>query len=158
MWIGRPQLGQWAYDVSRFLDMTEQGRWRRPPEVVVVGEGPAGLVALTAAATDPRITKVAAVGTLASFVTDVPYQNQRLGTFAPGILRDVGDVAHLAALTAPRRVVIAGGVGPTGAPLPGGAVREAYRPAREVWDALGARNEFVIVDEADAARVAEALR
>ncbi|MBN9522799.1 acetylxylan esterase [bacterium] len=158
LWIGRPQLGQWAYDVSRFLDMTEQGRWRRPPEVVVVGEGPAGLVALTAAATDPRITKVAAVGTLASFVTDVPYQNQRLGTFAPGILRDVGDVAHLAALTAPRRVVIAGGVGPTGAPLPGGAVREAYRPAREVWDALGARNEFVIVDEADAARVAEALR
>ena len=50
------------------------------------------------AATDSRITKVAAINTLASLVTDEPYTNQRLGTLAPGILRDVGDVAHLAAL------------------------------------------------------------
>ena len=36
---------------------------------------------------------------------------------APGIVRDVGDVADLAALIAPRRVVIAGGVGGDGKPL-----------------------------------------
>ena len=40
-----------------------------------------------------------------------------MGVMAPGILRDVGDVAHLAALAAPRRVVIAGAGG--AAHLPG---------------------------------------
>lgn len=158
LWLGRPLLGQWAVDVKRLLDLIQEREGKLPPEVVVVGEGPAGLVALTAAATDPRITKVAAVGTLASFVTDAPYQNQRLGTFAPGILRDVGDVAHLAALASPRRVVIAGGVGPTGVPLPGGVLREAYQPARDVWAGRGAPGELVILDDADAAKAAEALR
>jgi hypothetical protein len=157
LWVGRPLLGQWAHDVRWLLDLIEQRYGKLPPEVVVVGEGPAGLVALTAAATDPRITKVAAVGSLASWVTDVPYQNQRLGTFAPGILRDVGDVADLAALAAPRRVVIGGGVGPSGAPLPTEQVRALHQPARVVWEGHGAADALRIVD-ADPAKVAEALR
>ncbi|MFO0799768.1 MAG: acetylxylan esterase [Gemmataceae bacterium] len=156
LWLGRPLLGQWVVDVRRQLDLIEQQERKLPPDVVVVGEGPAGLVALAAAATDSRITKVAAVNTLASFVTDAPYQNQRLGTFAPGILRDVGDVAHLAALAAPRRVVIGGGVGPTGAPLTTEQVRALHQPARQIWDAHGAADVLRIVD-ADPAKVAEAL-
>lgn len=158
LWLGRPLLGQWAYDVKRYLDAAEAEMEALPPEVVVVGEGPAGLVALAAAAADPRITKVAAVGSLASWVTDVPYQNQRLGVFAPGILRDVGDVAHLAALAAPRRVVIAGGVSGGGQALTGEQLRAAYRPARNIWDELGAGTALVIEDTPDPAKVAEALR
>ncbi len=157
LWVGRPLLGQWAYDVTRLLDLIDQEADKLPPEVVVVGEGPAGLVALAAAAADPRITKAAALGSLASWVTDVPYQNQRLGTFAPGILRDVGDVAHLAALAAPRRVVIGGGVGPTGAPLPTEQVRALHQPARPIWEGHGAADALRVVD-ADPAKVAEALR
>jgi len=158
LWVGRPLLGQWAYDVSRLLDLMEQDRGKgQLGEVIVVGEGPAGLVALAAAAADSRITKVAAVGSLATFVTDVPYQGQRLGTFAPGILRDVGDVPHLAALAAPRRVVIGGGVGPTGAPLPTDVVRGMYARTRAIWEGHGAADALRIVD-ADAAKVAEALR
>ena len=56
------------------------------------------------------MTRVAAIGTLASYVTDKPYVGQNLGVMAPGILRDVGDVAQIAALIAPRRLIIAGGV------------------------------------------------
>src|SRR5262249_36143908 len=117
LWVGRPLLGQWTFDVRRFVDFFEQAHRRLPPEVAVIGEGPAGLVALCAAATDTRITKVAAVNTLASYVTEEPYVGQRLGVMAPGMLRDVGDVAHIAALVAPRRVVIAGGVAGNGKPL-----------------------------------------
>ncbi|HEX4608937.1 MAG TPA: alpha/beta hydrolase family protein [Urbifossiella sp.] len=157
MWVGRPLLGQWAYDVKRLLDMYEEVK-NLPAEVVVVGEGPAGLVALAAAATDPRITRVAAVGSLASFVSDVPYTGQRLGVFAPGILRDVGDVAHLAALAAPRRVVIAGGVNGGGDRLTGDQLRAAYRPAQAAWDVLGAGKQLVIEDSPDAMKVAAALR
>ena len=101
IWLGRPLLGQWALDVQRLLDTLERVDNGLPPQVAVIGEGPAGLVALAAGAVDQRITKVAAVRTLASYRTDVPYEGQRLGLMAPGILRHVGDVADLAALVAP---------------------------------------------------------
>jgi hypothetical protein len=146
LWIGRPLLGQWVFDVRQLLDV-----W--PPvkqDIIVIGEGPAGLVALCAAATDRRVTKVAAVGTLASFVSDEPYVGQRLGVMAPGILRDVGDVAHLAALAAPKRVVIAGGVSGGGKPLTAEQLKEAYRPAR-------ASKNLVVEEKLDAAGVIRAL-
>ncbi|MBC8290556.1 MAG: prolyl oligopeptidase family serine peptidase, partial [Planctomycetes bacterium] len=108
MWAGRPLLGQWVHDVRRLLDTLE--RKRPEPSLAVIGVGPASLVALAAAAVDKRIDRVATVGGLASYVSDVPYENQRLGIIVPGILKRIGDVAHLAALAAPRRLVIAGGV------------------------------------------------
>jgi gluconolactonase len=130
LWLGRPLLGPWTLDVRQVvanvpLNLDEPG----PQDIIVIGEGPAGLVALCAAATDPRITKVATVNTLASFVTDSPYTNQRLGVLAPGILRDVGDVSHIAALCAPKRVVIAGGVNASGKVLTHDELITAYQPA-----------------------------
>ncbi len=141
LWIGRPLLGQWVFDVRQFLDVANL------KETTLIGEGPAGLVALAAAATDKRITKVAAVGTLASYVTEEPYVGQRLGVMAPGILREVGDVAHLAALCAPRRVVIAGGVAGNGKALDLEKLREAYRPAQKVYDLLGAEGRLRVVEK-----------
>src|SRR5262249_15708818 len=52
LWIGRPLIGQWAFDVRRLLDLVEQKDGKLPPEVIVIGEGPAGLAALCAVATD----------------------------------------------------------------------------------------------------------
>lgn len=143
LWLGRPLLGQWVQDVRRTIDMAAAGEGGLPKGVTVIGEGPAGLVALCAAATDDRITKAVAIGTLASFVSDEPFVGQRLGTMVPGMLRDVGDVAHLAALAGPKRVVIAGGVGANGKPLPAEKLREAYRPATGV----------TILDTTDPAKV-----
>ena len=109
LWVGRPLMGQWVDDVRRLLDALDAAGGDRPRETALVGVGPGGLVALAAAATDPRVSRVAAVGTLASYVSDEPYRGQRLGVIVPGLLRDVGDVPHIVALVAPRRVVIAGG-------------------------------------------------
>jgi hypothetical protein len=159
LWIGRPLLGQWVFDVRRYLDcvIADAGQ-NAPSEIIVIGEGPAGLVALCATATDKRITKAAAVGTLASYVTEEPYTGQRLATMAPGILRDVGDVAHIAALAAPKRVVIAGGVGGNGKPLTPEQLREAYRPASRVWELVKAPKGLAILDTTDAAAVIAALK
>jgi gluconolactonase len=137
-------LEQWRTDLQRMLMVLREGGAR---DFVVIGEGPAGLVALCAAAADAtenRIKKVAAVNSLASFVTDEPYTNQRLGLMAPGILRDVGDVGHIAALCAPERVVIAGGVSGGGKPLEGEALAAAYKPASDVFKLLGKEKEFVL--------------
>ncbi|MDB5306753.1 MAG: dienelactone hydrolase-like enzyme [Gemmataceae bacterium] len=158
LWIGRPLIGQWTFDVRRLLNAIEKVDGKLPAEVVVIGEGPAGLVALCAAATDARVTKAAAVGTLASYVTDEPYVGQRLGVMAPGILRDVGDVAHVAALAAPKRVVIAGGVAGNGKPLTAGQLQNAYRPASKVWELLQAQKELVVTEKTDAEGVIGALK
>lgn len=157
LWIGRPLLGQWTFDVRRLLDTLDRDRHRLPKEVIVIGDGPAGLVALAAAATDSRITRVAAVGTLASYITDEPYTGQRLGVMAPGIVREVGDVAHLAALAAPRRVVIAGGVGGGGKPLGVDALRAAYRPASRVRGLLVADQKLTVSEKMTADEVVRAL-
>ncbi|OWK43146.1 alpha/beta hydrolase family protein [Fimbriiglobus ruber] len=159
LWTGRPLLGQWVFEVRQLLT-----KWLpadgKPPQhdVIVIGEGQAGLVALAAAATDPRITKAAAIGTLATYVTDEPYTNQRLGTIVPGILRDVGDIAHLAALAAPRRMVIAGGVAGNGKTLTADQLRAAYQPAAQVWGLLKAPDALTITDKTDAAEVIRLLK
>jgi dienelactone hydrolase len=151
LWAGRPLLGQWTFEVRQALNLwIGEGAENQKADVLVIGEGPAGLVALCAAATDGRVTKVAAVNTLASFVSDEPYVNQRLGVMAPGILRDVGDVAHLAALCSPKQVLIAGGVSGVGKPLTAEQLKEMYRPA------LKAKG-FAIEEKLDAAGVIKAL-
>lgn len=134
LWLGRPLLGQWVIDVRRLLDALAEQDGGLSKELLVVGIGPAGLVAISVAALDSRITEVAAVDTLAGYVTEEPYEGQRLGILVPGILREVGDVAHLAALVAPRRLVIAGGVAGNGKPLDAAALEEAFSFSRRVYE------------------------
>jgi pimeloyl-ACP methyl ester carboxylesterase len=158
LWIGRPLLGQWVCDVRRLLDALEAASNDRPRETALVGVGPGGLVALAAAATDPRVTRAAAVGTLASYVSDEPYRGQRLGVIVPGILREVGDVAHLSALVAPRRVVIAGGVSGGGGTLDAVSLRKTYEPASRAFGHVGASEAIRVLDAADMSAVVQALR
>lgn len=117
MWIGRPLLGQWIWDIRRLLDAFDEHRGGLPDETALVGVGSASLIAICHAAFDRRVDRVATLGGLCSFASDTPYENQRMGIMVPGILRDVGDIPQLAALTSPRRFVIAGGVNGAGKTL-----------------------------------------
>lgn len=105
---GRTLLDQWITDVFQFLPTTGSA------DVTLIGNGPAGVAAICAAAVDSRITRVATVDSLASYVSDVPYENQRLGIMAPGILVKMGDIQHLAAAVAPRPLLVARGVNSVG--------------------------------------------
>jgi len=158
LWIGRPLLGQWTFDVSRLLDALAEVDGAVPRDLAVIGRGPAGIVALTAAATDDRIRRAAAIGALASFVTDVPYQGQRLGLMVPGILRDVGDIAHLAALSAPRRVVLAGAVWANGKPLTADERQATFAFPAQVWRLHDAADGLRLLPSDDAMPVVQSLR
>lgn len=136
LWIGRPLLGQWAYDVMRTLDALDDQDGPAPREVTVIGIRTGGMVALASGALDPRIARVATLNSLASYVTDKPYVGQRLGLMVPAIVRDVGDVAHLAALIAPRPVIIAGGVWGDGRPVDPAGLAATYEPAQQVFSLL----------------------
>lgn len=144
LWLGRPLMEQWTRDVQRLIDALS---WHYKDDIkglIVIGEGPAGLVALTTRISDPRVAKTAVVNTLASFVSDEPYTNQRLGTIAPGILRYFGDVPHLAALTPSQRLVIAGGVSGNGKMLTEGELRAAYEPTIGAFRAAGHAKQLTI--------------
>ena len=107
---------------------------------------------------DHRITKVVAVDSLASFVTDAPFKGQRLGLLAPGILRDVGDVAHLAALCIPRTVVIAGGVKGDGSRIDASQRKETFEPAAQAGRLFRAASALELMESDDLFRIVKALR
>lgn len=155
--IGRPLLAQWTHDVRRTLDAIDAGRGPLPAEVAVIGRGPSGVVALCSAALDPRITRAVTMDSLASYVTDVPYVGQRLGIMAPGILRDVGDIPRIAALIAPRPLVVAGGVSGDGNALALSGLRQNYEFTRKVFASDNAENNFLCLVPASEAEVVAAL-
>jgi len=158
LWIGRPLLGQWTLDVRRLLDAVKRVDGKLPDRIAVVGQGPAGIIALTVAAVDSRITHVALLDSLASYVTDAPYKNQRLGVMAPGMLREVGDITHLAALCLPRRVVFAGGVSGDGMKLSAEELRQTFEPALQAGRLLKADAALQLMDSDDTDRIVKALR
>lgn len=147
LWLGRPLLGQWVVDVRRLLDALAQQDGGLPESVCVVGVGTAGLVGLCAAARDPRIAEVVTIGSLASYITEEPYQGQRLGLMAPAILRYCGDVSHLAALVAPRKLLVAGGVHGGGKPLSSAELRKTFEFAQHVFALTGAEDRLRVVEK-----------
>ena len=71
-WIGRPFWDNGSGIIRRLLDAITEIDGKRPSDVALVGFGPGGIVALATAALDERVTRVAALDSLASYVTDTP--------------------------------------------------------------------------------------
>jgi hypothetical protein len=86
VWIGRPLLGQWVFDIQCILDWLLQQPGRDLKRTELVGLQQEGLVALTAGALLPeRITHVATVRSPVSLVTDKAYEDgTRIGAAGPG--------------------------------------------------------------------------
>jgi len=156
LWVGRPLLGQWVLDVRAALNALETTNQLKDG-LTVVGVGPAGVIALCAAALDPRIKQAATLDSLASYVSDAPYRSQRLGIMAPGILREVGDIQHVAALVAPRRLVVAGGVGGDGQALDPATLAAQYTFAERAYALARATDAFTILPSADIGGLVGAL-
>lgn len=146
VWTGRPLLAQWMADVLALLHAT---RSEQTPKVCI-GVGPAALPTLLAAAHYALGVKaVILVDPIVSLVTDAPYASGTpMGLLAPGLLR-VGDVPHLAALVAPKRLIIAGGVSPQGKKLTQKELDVAFRFTIGVYEALKMDDWLTIEAEPD---------
>lgn len=155
--IGRPLVGQWVWDVRRCLDAVAVVDAYGPAEIAVVGFGPAGIAALASSALDPRVTHCVTVDTLASYLTDSPYVDQRLAIMIPRIIPDVGDVPHLAALAQAKRLVIAGGGTGDGRRLDDDARATAFRFTTAAA-ALGGPSVSLVATDALPAVVADRER
>jgi dienelactone hydrolase len=136
LWIGRPLLGQWLFDVQVLLDWLALQPSLDRRRTFLAGVGAAGLVALAGGGLwDDRVAGVVALETPASYLTDAPNKPpMRMGVLLPGVV-GVGDVPQLAGLLAPRRLVLADGVSPQGARLNERALRDAYAFTAAVYKA-----------------------
>jgi hypothetical protein len=113
LWIGQPLLVQWIRDLRSLLDALGEEKI----ETSVVGNGAAGVVAVCAAIADSRVSRVAALESPLSLVSDTPYTKGRVGILVPGMLHRIGDIAQLLALCAPRPLLVAGGAAGNGEKL-----------------------------------------
>jgi cephalosporin-C deacetylase-like acetyl esterase len=148
LFLGRPLLGQWVLDVRTAITTLEAHGYANE-NLTVIGTGPAGVVALCTAALDNRVQHTVTVGTLASFVSDTPIENQRLGILPNGILRDVGDISHIAALVAPRKVTVIGGVNGAGTELNDSALEKQFEPATHVYELSKSADQIGIFPKLD---------
>jgi dienelactone hydrolase len=158
LWIGRPLLGQWVFDVLCLFEWAARYPGYDKSRLAVVGIGQAGIVALCAAGLlEDRVSAVATVDAPATLVTEEAYASGTyMGPLAPGLLR-VGDVPHLAALTAPRRLVIVGGTTPQGKKLDKKPLQEAYTFTRRTYGLLKAEDRLSVLEEATATDLAGML-
>lgn len=157
---GRPLLGQWAWDVRTLAAWCLTGAFKAElgeRGLTIVGIGPAGTVALVAAAELSDQVRIVAVDSLVSFRSDVPYTGQRMGLFAPRILRDAGDICHLAALAAPRRLVIAGGVNGGGEPQTEDQLGRQFEFTREIYRLSGSPARLIVTASSKAADLVNRL-
>ncbi|WP_010587801.1 alpha/beta hydrolase family protein [Schlesneria paludicola] len=145
MWIGRPLLGQWVYDIHRTLDAIQELHGELPNDILIVGKGSSGVVALCSTALDERIKRVTAIDSLATYVTDRPYRGFRLGLMVPGILKEFGDIPEIVSLIAPRSVTIQGGQRGDGDALDQSQLEQTFRSTQRVFDQLDADNRFLLL-------------
>jgi dienelactone hydrolase len=161
LWVGRPLLGQWVWDIIRWLDFLDEARspTARPgletahPErpFVLIGLGTMSFPALLAAGLDKRVSGVACENGFFSFVnaTTMPW-GIPMGALAPNIL-EVGDVGHFAALVAPRPLVYTRALDTVGQ-----GSDETRRPAqsafaftRTIYELMGAEDRLKLSEPAD---------
>jgi hypothetical protein len=160
LWVDRPLLGQWVWDITRWLDFLDETRLNQlqarsrpaPPNrpFVLIGLGAMSVPALLTAALDPRVAAVACSDCLVSLVgrQGKPWSGVPMGLIVPNIL-EVGDIGHLAALIAPRRLVITSGIEPEGHAATADRLADAFAFPRSIYRLLDGAANLTIGQAAD---------
>ena len=135
---GKTLVGMRTWDVLRGVDYLQSRKELDSQRVAAIGQGMGGLLVLFAAALDERIQSVACVSTLVSYsaVVENEIYSQRFSVFAPGLLREF-DLADVAALIAPRPLLLLNSVDPLHGRIELGQATEAYRMTSTVYRLLG---------------------
>jgi pimeloyl-ACP methyl ester carboxylesterase len=116
--VGRSLLGMRVSDVLAAI--ARVGRTTRPGKIVVCGRRDAALVACLAAAVSPEVDRLACEDTLLSFRTLFSAEGVPINaaSILPGLLQKFGDIADVITQIAPRKVLIASGIGEWSKPAP----------------------------------------
>lgn len=116
--VGKTILGMQVEDALAVFDYLVSRPDADPRRVSIIGKGIGGVVALHAAALEPRLRKVAVEGTILSYLAfaEAKLYEGLVDIVVPGILKDY-DLPDLAAAIAPRPVLLVEPRSPAGARL-----------------------------------------
>lgn len=106
LWVGRPALGGWAWDIVRLVAALQVFGSRKPSQFNLVGIESGAMpiaaagVCLQAAGLRPIdsqgvLRSVSLIRGLGSYVTEIPFEKEYLGIMVPGILKKFGDVTDI---------------------------------------------------------------
>jgi pimeloyl-ACP methyl ester carboxylesterase len=130
MLLDRPLAGMQVYDVLRVFDYAASHPRIDSAKISISGTGNGGVIALLAAALEPRIGAVTSLGALASYMTFVrsDIHTGLMGLVIPGVLGQF-DLQDAATAVAPRRLSIISPRDASGKPVNASAVRSEYQRA-----------------------------
>ena len=138
--------------VEYLLSRAEVDRRR----IQVAGHGAGGLLVLYAAALDDRIQSAAVNGALLSYaaITESELYTHRSSAFVPGVLRHF-DLPEVAALVAPRRLLLLNIVDQLHRRIEPEEVHRAYQPTAGVYRVAGAGDALQIGVTATVAEIVQ---
>jgi dienelactone hydrolase len=158
--VGATPLGMRTRDVLGGVDYLRSRPDIDARRISLIGQGSsAGLPVLHAAALDETVRGAAITGTLASYAAIVDHEiyTQRYVMFTPGVLRKY-DLPEVAALVAPRPLVLINAVDQGQRPLDAGRAAEIFAPAAKIFDIAGAHSRLHVVRAITASDILEQYR
>jgi dipeptidyl aminopeptidase/acylaminoacyl peptidase len=132
--LGKPLLGSRVSDVLRAIDLLESLPEVDARRIGIMGGSGGGAVALMAAALDSRLRAVVISNYFCTFRDSILAIEHCFCNYVPGLLQDA-EIYDIAALIAPRPLLIQSGTDDRIFPLPG--VLEAYDRLRRAYTAQG---------------------
>lgn len=139
MMLGKPLLGSRVWDVLRALDLLQSLPEVDSGRIGIMGSSGGGAVTLFAAALDQRLRATVISNYFCTFRDSILAIRHCHCNYVPGLLQD-GEMYDIAALIAPRPLLIATGADDPIFPLPG--VLEAYERVSDAYAALGAADRI----------------
>jgi dienelactone hydrolase len=137
--LGKPLLGSRVWDVLRGIDLLQQLPEATPQRIGIMGISGGGAVALLATALDQRLQAAVISGYVCTFRDSILALQHCACNYVPGLLADA-EMYDLAALVAPRPLLIEAGTADPIFPLPG--VLAAYERVHAAYVALGAADRI----------------
>lgn len=150
--VGRTMVGMQVIDLLRTFNYLASRPDVNPENITVVGKGNGGVVALFAAAINPRIRKTICEGSLMSYLdlASTTYYDQSLfDVIVPGVLQDF-DLPEVAAAIAPRSLRIVNAQSASGSQESLPAMRREYGWTEHAYRARHGASDFQIAVQAQA--------
>jgi cephalosporin-C deacetylase-like acetyl esterase len=145
--LGKNMTGMQVFDLRRALTYLVSRADVDASRVRVLGKGNAGVIALYAAALDPRIRGAACEGAVPSYMAIVRAKHNRnmVELLVPGVLKAF-DLADVAALIAPRTLWIVAARDPAGETLAAAQCAREYTPTARAYRASSHAGNFRVID------------
>ena len=154
--VGMTPMGMRATDVMRAVDYLASRGEVDGDRISAIGHGLGGLIVLYAAAVDARIASVACTRSLVSYeaIVENEIYTHRFTAFGPGFLKDF-DLPEVAALVAPRPLLLVNPVDQLHRVASPDEVETTYQPTASVYGLAGEASHFTSAHSVTAKRTAE---